>query len=48
MKYLLDVDGTLTDSRKPIDTEFAYGTGKFYNVEGWKDTWEILRISESE
>ena len=27
---------------------FAYGTGKFYNVEGWKDTWEILRISESE
>tara|TARA_B110000459_G_scaffold202867_1_gene257184 strand:+ start:7061 stop:7795 length:735 start_codon:yes stop_codon:yes gene_type:complete len=25
---------------------FAYGTGKFYNVDSWKDTWEILKINK--
>ena len=23
---------------------FAYGPGKFYNVDGWEDTWEILKL----
>lgn len=27
---------------------FAYGPGKYYNVEDWKDTWEILKTSELE
>ena len=33
-------------ARSGGSNSFAHGQGKFYNVEGWKDTWKILKAVE--